>query len=161
MDAKWVIEEFANLLPLAVEWAAEQEQRILKQGVVLLPPEIADAKAVGVQQPERVRLLSVRVVPRPGNPSLRAACDVIQFLTSETRGLTLGHGILIRDDCWRDRALIAHELVHIAQYERFGGIQPFLQQYLIECLTAGYNDSPLENEARRVAAMVCPDTDGG
>ena len=158
MDAKWVIEEFANLLPLAVEWAVEQEQRILKQGIALLLPEIEDAKAVGVQQTGRVRLFPVRAVPRPENPSLRAACDAIQFLTSETRGLTLGHGILIRADCWRHRALIVHELAHTAQYERLGGIQPFLDQYLLECLTVGYNESALENEARRVAAMVCPDT---
>ena len=158
MDPESVIEQFPRLLPLAVQWAVEQEQRILSEGVELLPAEIADASAVGVHQPQRVRLLRVNVVPRPNNASLRAACDAIHFLTNETRGLTLGYGILIRDDCWRYRPLITHELVHTAQYERFGGIKPFLQQYLTECLTVGYNESPLENEARRVAAAVCVDT---
>ena len=53
----------------------------------------------------------------------------------------------MRSDCWRVRALIAHELVHVMQYERFGGILPFLRQYLSECLTIGYPEALLEQEA--------------
>ncbi|HEX4665027.1 MAG TPA: hypothetical protein VH207_00400 [Chthoniobacterales bacterium] len=53
----------------------------------------------------------------------------------------------MRSDCWRDRALVAHELAHTAQYERLGGIAPFLKQYLFECLTIGYPAAPMEQEA--------------
>jgi len=67
----------------------------------------------------------------------------------------LQYGIFIRLDCWRDRALIAHELVHTAQYERLGGILPFLRQYLFECVTIGYPEAPMEQEAIAVAARVC------
>jgi len=46
-------------------------------------------------------------------------------------------------------------LVHVAQYERSGGILPFLRRYLFECLTVGYSASPLELEAIAVTARVC------
>ena len=149
-----VIAQFDSLLPLAVKWAMEQEQRILQTGVPLLAQEILDAKAVGVRDPERVRLLAVKVIARPENPALLTACDAIDFLTSETRGLTIGYGIFVRDDCWRDRSLIAHELVHTAQYERLGGPEQFLKRYLTECLTVGYAQSPLELEAVNLAARL-------
>ena len=90
----------------------------------------------------------------PIDPQLRAAAETIHFLSPETRGLTLQYGILLRWDCWRERPLIAHELVHAAQYERLGGILPFLRQYLVECLTIGYANAPMELEAAEVAGQV-------
>ena len=154
MNRDEVIGQFQVLFPLALRWASEQEQLILEQGVVLTPEELNDAVAVGVHAADKVRLLPVSVIPRPSRPQLRAACDAIKFLTEATRGLTMGYGILVREDCWRDRILIAHELVHVAQYERLGGIEPFLRQYLSECLTVGYENSPLEQEAERTAAQL-------
>ena len=64
----------------------------LADGVSLPGEEIADAHAVGVREPNWVRLLWVEVIPRPSQPQLRAACDAIDFLTPATRGLALGHG---------------------------------------------------------------------
>jgi len=147
-----VIAQFPELFRLAAEWATTQERRILAEGVALTPNEVEDGKAVGVRDVTRVRLLAVTAIPRPDHPQLLAACDAVNFLTFATRGLTLGYGIFVRQDCWRDRDLVAHELVHTAQYERFGGIEPFLQQYLTECLTVGYENSPLELEAENRAA---------
>jgi hypothetical protein len=79
--------------------------------------------------------------------TLKTAAAAIQFLTPATRGLALRYGIFVRSDCWGDRALVAHELAHTAQYERLGGIQAFLRQYLTECLTVGYPEGPMEQEA--------------
>ena len=155
MNQESVLSQFEILLPLAAGWAAEQEQRILCDGVPLSGKEVSDACAIGVHEPNRARLLQVETIPRPTQPQLRAACDAIDFLTPATRGLTLGYGIFIRSDCWRDRSLIVHELVHVTQYERFGGILPFLRSYLYECLTVGYSASPLELEAITVAARIC------
>ena len=45
-----------------------------------------------------------------------------------------------------------HELAHVTQYDRLGGILPFLRKYLFECLTMGYESAPLELEAIAVAA---------
>src|SRR5438045_8999662 len=94
--------------------------------------EMTDAKAIGVRNPERVRLLRVDSVPVPAHPKLRAAAASINFLTAAPRGLALENGIFIRADHWRDRALIAHELVHTAQFQSLGGILPFLQTYLLQ-----------------------------
>lgn len=148
-------EQFETLLPLAAEWAAEQEERILREGVPLSEEEIADAKAVGVRDPERVRLLQVDAIPAPAHPMLRVAYDAINFLAAKPRGLTLQYGIFVRSDCRQDRHLLLHELVHTAQYERLGGILAFLRKYLFECATAGYRGAPLEQEAIDLAQRVC------
>src|SRR5437867_8322464 len=77
-------------------------------------------------------------IPVPEHPALRAAADATQLISPRTGGLTLRYGIFIRADCWNARQLIFHELVHTMQYERHGGFQQFLQQYLYECITIGY-----------------------
>ena len=154
MDRVSLLAGFETLFPLAVAWAAEEERRVLRDGVPLTAQETFDAQSLGVLQPERIRLLRVPQIPRPEEENLRAACDAIEFLGPATRGLTLGYGIFVRTDCWRDRELIAHELVHTAQYERLGGLEPFLRRYLTECLTVGYEQSPLEREAINGSARL-------
>ena len=154
MDRQFLIAHFEILLPLATKWAATVEKRILREGVPLSEQELTDAKAIGVRAPERVRLLALARVPAPRNLTLRTAAAAIQFLTPETRGLALRYGIFVRSDCWGERALVAHELVHTAQYERLGGIRPFLSQYLQECLTIGYPAAPLEQEAIVAASRL-------
>jgi hypothetical protein len=156
IDRQSLIAQFEILLPLAADWASEQEKRILREGVPLSGQEMSDAVAIGVREPQRVRLLRVEAVPMPTHPQLRAAAEAIHFLGPETRGLTLHYGILVRWDCWRERPLIAHELVHAAQYERLGGMMSFLRQYLLQCLTIGYANAPMELEAAEVADRVCP-----
>ena len=157
MDRQATIEKIEQLLPLAAEWATAQERRVLCQGVPLSKTELADARAIGVRNPERVRLLCVDSIPMPVHPMLQAAASSMQFLTGSPRGLALEYGIFVRTDQWRDRALIAHELVHTAQYQRLGGILPFLQTYIAQCATVGYPNAPLELEANATAARVCAD----
>jgi len=140
-------EQFEQLLPLAAAWAEEQETRILAAGTPLNPAHLADASRLGVIKPERVRLLAVISIPAPDDPLLRAAGEATGLISPLTAGLTLRHGIFIRGDLIEDRRLIAHELVHTAQYERFGSVAAFLRQYLSECLTVGYPTAPLEQEA--------------
>lgn len=147
MDRHFLIAHFGTLLPLAVKWATAVECRILREGVPLSEQGLSDARVLGVREPDRVRLLALARVPMPRNLTLRAAAAAIQFLTPATCGLTLRYGIFIRSDCWGDRNLVAHELAHTAQYERLGGIEAFLRQYLSECLTIGYPDAPMEQEA--------------
>lgn len=155
MDRQVTLDQLEQLLPLAAEWAADQERRVLCKGVPLSAIEMADAKAIGVRNPERVRLLRVESVPVPAHPMLRAAAASMNFLTSAPSGLALNYGIFLRADHWRDRALIAHELAHTAQYQRLGGILPFLQTYIYQCATVGYRNSPLEMEAAATAARIC------
>ena len=148
-------EEFKVLLPLAWAWAEERERMILRDGVPLSPTQTTDAKNVGVAHPEQVRLLKVTRIPMPENPALRDAAVAVELITPRTGGLTLRYGIFIRADCWDDRRLVFHELVHTSQYERLGGIQQFLRQYLFECITIGYPAAPLEQEAVTTTAKLC------
>ena len=154
MTKKAIIAQFDRLLPLAANWVQRQEKRMLRIGVPLSEKEMSDARAIGVAEPDRVRLLQLDRVPFPKDPMLKAAAGAIQFLTPATCGLTLRYGIFVRSDYWRDRALIAHELVHVMQYERLGGILPFLRDYLFQCITVGYPNAPLEREALDVAHRI-------
>jgi hypothetical protein len=155
MDRQTTLDRIEDLLPIAAQWAGEQERRVLCEGVRLNEIEVGDAKAIGVRNPERVRLLRVEMVPVPAHPMLRTAAASMNFLTAAPRGLALNYGIFVRADYWRDRALIAHELVHILQYQRLGGILPFLQTYICQCATVGYPNAPLELEAIATAARIC------
>ena len=155
MQTENLIDQLELVLPLAVEWASEQEQRILLEGEPLSGSELADANVVGVRHPERVRILPVEAIPSPSHPILKAASEQIDLLPSAPSGLTLQYGIFVRGDCRQDRHLVVHELVHTAQYERLGGILRFLRNYLFECATLGYGAAPLEQEAVEVAARIC------
>ena len=155
MDRQTTLDQLEELLPLATQWATDQERRVLCEGVRLSEIEMADAKAIGVRNPERVRLLRVQTIPVPAHPMLRSAAASINFLTAAPRGLALEYAIFVRADHWRDRALIAHELVHTAQYQRLGGILPFLQTYICQCATVGYPNAALELEAIATAERVC------
>jgi len=147
MTRQLLLSQCDKLLPLATKWAAAVETRILREGVPLSEQGLADARSLGVCKPERVRLLGLESVPTPTDLTLKTAVAAIQFLTPAIRGLALRYGIFVRSDCWCERRLIAHELVHTVQYERLGGIRPFLRQYLTECLTVGYPAAPMEQEA--------------
>ena len=148
-------EEFRQLLLLACAWAEEPEAHILKQGVGLTPDQAADAKLIGVAALAQVRLLSVDQIPVPEHPALRAAAEATHLISPLTAGLALRHGIFVRSECWGQRRLIVHELAHTAQYERLGGFQPFLEKYLWECLTVGYPDAPMEQEAIAIERRFC------
>jgi len=148
-------EQFEALLPAACEWAAEQEARILKEGVPLSEDLLFAARLIPVEHPDEVRLLSVASVPMPEDSGLRTAAEEMAVITLDTAGITFGHGIFIRSDYWGDRDLVVHELVHVSQYERLGGIAPLLRQYLHECLTVGYLKSPLEQEAAARQRRIC------
>ena len=140
-------EQFKILLPIAVAWAEEQEEIILRNGIQLTDYQIADARALRISQPDKVRLMNVASIPMPEEPLLKAAAEATHLISPLTAGLTLRYGIFIRSDCWGDRRLVIHELVHTSQYERLGGFFPFLQEYLRQCLTIGYPEAPMEQEA--------------
>jgi hypothetical protein len=138
-------------LSLACAWAEGQEQLILEQGVALTKAQMADARRIGVAAPERIRLMQVDEIPLPEDPGLHAAAKATGLLSPDSAGLTLRYGILIRSPFWGARDLVVHELVHVWQYEQFGGFSPFLRQYLWECVTLGYTKAPMEQEAQSVA----------
>jgi hypothetical protein len=144
------------VMPLACAWAEAQESVIVRDGVALTPNQIADARRIGVVAPERVRLRAVDQIPSPLHPILRFAGQKIGLISGATIGMTLRYGIFIRADHWGERRFLVHELAHTAQYERLGGFRPFLEAYLLECITPpGYPFGDLELEAKSIEYGMC------
>ncbi|MEY2482822.1 MAG: hypothetical protein QOK24_1350 [Verrucomicrobiota bacterium] len=147
---------FEHLVPLACEWAKAQEELILARGSSLGSKAAADALRVGVQDPARVRVLVVDRIPMPVDEQLAEASRQTQIITDACRGVAIGHGIIIRADAWGDRELLVHQLVHVAQCERSGGLEPFVHEYLCDRRTcANFTVGSLENEARQTAREMC------
>lgn len=143
------------LAPLACGWVYREEKRILCAGAPLTPLQLPDARRIGVAFPERVRVCAVTGVP-PLHPVFWTAAAATGILSSGITGLSLRYGIYVHAEFRDDRRLIAHELVHTAQYERLG-LRPFLEQYLLECLEPpGYPFGELEQEACRMQDEICP-----
>jgi hypothetical protein len=143
-------------LPVVCAWAKAQESVIIREGVALTPGQIDDAKRIGIKAPEKVRLRVVDHIPFPFRRVLRIAGRKIGFVPDGTIGLTLRYGIFVRADHWGERRLVVHELAHTAQYERLGGLRPFLDAYLLECMTPpGYPFGKLEQEARSIEYDLC------
>jgi Domain of unknown function (DUF4157) len=138
----------APLLLCATAWVHARQAVILRDGVALSAEQINLARALGVAAAERVRVMPADVVPMPLPQWARAAAQRTGLISAHIAGMTLGHGIVLRDDCCNDTRLLAHELAHVAQYERLGGINGFLRQYLRECVWPGYPRGALEIEAQ-------------
>lgn len=146
----------APLLLIAVLWVYGRQAAVLRAGEALTPAQREVAVAVGVVAIERVRVLHAAsvVLPLP-----QWALNLIQRITPRAGwfaqrivGMTLGYGIVIHQDCRHDLRLLAHELAHVGQYERLGGIAGFLRPYLRECVWPGYPRGALELEARAAEA---------
>jgi hypothetical protein len=152
MRASRVLVEAA--LPLASAWVAREERWILRHGVPLAPEQLADAARIGIAEPERITIALVHEIPPRLHPVLRVLAAQLGLTFSGTIGMALGHGIFLRTEYANDRALLLHELAHVAQYERLGR-RRFLRQYLHECLTQGYPLGELEAEARAVTDALC------
>jgi hypothetical protein len=148
--------EFDRLAPKACQWATAQEAYILQQGVPLTAAEMADARKAGVQDPARVRVLVVDRIPLPEDKELADAARQAQIITDASRGGAIGHGIMIRADSWKNRELLLHQLVHVAQCERSGGLESFVIEYLLDRRTSpDFSLGSLEDEARTRAREIC------
>ncbi|HEY2138987.1 MAG TPA: hypothetical protein VGH00_02835 [Chthoniobacterales bacterium] len=148
--------DFDRLAPLACEWAKNQEAYVLQHGVALAGDQIADAERAGVKDPGRVRVLVVDRIALPEEKELADAARRAQIITDSSRAVTIGYGIVVRADSWQDRELLLHQLVHVAQCERSGGLEPFVREYLLD--RRGSRDFSLgsfEDEARSLARETC------
>ncbi|PYK30788.1 MAG: hypothetical protein DME57_05905 [Verrucomicrobia bacterium] len=144
------------LLPLAYEWARGLEEFALSHGHPLGTTHAYDAHLAGVKECDRVRVLVVDRIPLPEDPALAEAARRIRIITEDTRCMGFGHALLIRADAWNDRELIVHNLVHIAQCERAGGLENWVREYLGDRTScADFTVGSLEEEARRVAHEIC------
>jgi hypothetical protein len=135
------------LVPKAIAWAQGQSHLILRSGVSLTEKGRTLAAHVGIAKPELVRILYVSELPMPEDPLLREVADATGLIGPNMAGLTLGYGIFIVER-HADVRLISHELRHVQQYESLGGIEAFMPVYLAQIAAVGYDDAPLEQDAR-------------
>jgi hypothetical protein len=147
---------FEHLLPFAYQWAKATEELTLACGAPLSSRHMADARLAGVQDCSKIRVLVVDRIPMPENRELAEAARHTGIITDDTRCVGFGHAVIIRADSWGDRELLLHNLVHIAQCERSGGLEPWVRQYIgnrRDC--AHFTIGSLEEEARRRAREIC------
>jgi len=137
-----------------VDWIACLEKEAQESGRALTPIEFNLAQRVGVAHPEEVRVLSVPRIPLPSHPRVKQLARRTGLLNADTGGLTVGYGVIVRRDCANNLRLLAHEFVHVAQYERLGKVG-FLQEYIQRIAAHGYPNAPFELEAEAKATRAC------
>ncbi len=136
-------------------WLKHHQWIVLKHGSLLNASQFEDALRVGVRHPENVRILHSDHVPIPLRRLAFLCSRTLRRYQLEPVGLCAQYGIYIKKSASGDRNILVHELVHTRQYERAGGIHPFLRQYLLDCLSHGYSASTMESEAVSAAAAIC------
>jgi len=135
------------LVPKAVQWAETHSRLILGSGRPLSEHQTQVARDVGVTSPELIRMLDVPKLPIPDDPILYQAAVATGMLGPNMVGLTLSHGIYVCQGHCTLR-LLSHEFRHVHQYEQAGSITAFLGVYLEQIVTFGYQNAPLEIDAR-------------
>jgi hypothetical protein len=148
--------ELPKLFPHVVSWITGLNKQANESGRMLNPLECDLAQKVGVARPEDIRILSVPQIPQPAHPRVREVAQQVGLLTPDTGGLTAMHAVIVRSDCVNDLRLLAHEFVHVEQYERLG-TEGFLREYIQQLATYGYQNAPFELEAEAKATKVCRD----
>ena len=138
----------SGVAPATARWAQDQERRILAEGKPLEADALEFAAGLKIENPEGLRVLEINPIPAPIPQPLLKLAESWGLPVFAPAGMTLGRGIYILHG---HSGVIRHELVHVAQYQRLGGIEPFMKQYLLECLFHGYFAAPLEQEAREVS----------
>ena len=135
------------ILPKAIEWAEAQSSFVCETGQPLNEKLLAVARRVGVVQPERIRIAEVDHLPLPEDLELRNAAFATGLFSSNTVGLTLGHGVYVCHGHHNIR-LLSHEFRHVYQYEQAGSIAEFLSIYLQQLVTVGYDHATYELDAQ-------------
>jgi hypothetical protein len=147
---------FEELLSLACQWTKEQEEFVMQHGNSLGPRHMADAILAGVKKPGRVKMLVVDRIALPDNPQLAEASKRTGIVTEDTKCMGFGYALIVRVDAWNDRELLLHNLVHIAQCERAGGLEQWCRRYLSDRNSCPkFTVGSLEEEARRFAHEIC------
>jgi hypothetical protein len=148
--------ELNFLLPMASSWVEEQESYILKNGVPLNQTIFYESQKLGIKGIKNVRILVVDEIPLPTNDILKNATTRLGFIGKDTIGIAFRYGIYVKKFHQNDEKLLIHELTHTMQYERAGGVSPFLRQYVQECIEFGYPNGFLEQEAINFANKIYP-----
>ena len=139
-----------RLTPLALQWLNETESELLGKGKALSEENITMAETVGVQHPDRVRVVILEQFPMPANDVLRIEASKYGLGSEAEGGRTMGYVIMLKKKYANERWILAHELTHVAQQERMGR-DVFIRRFIAEHEMMGYRRAPLELEANKLA----------
>jgi hypothetical protein len=171
-------DEVSQRLPTMMQWMRQMEEDILASGDPLDEFTARIAAFVGVRRPEKVRLRIYDKVPllldadgtpmdwgiSAYDPDLHEEAGQVErvsFGPEESLlplAMSTGYGIGVASrvclanygHSWRK--VVAHELVHVGQSERFESLEDFWRQVSAFKVQYGYEDSPFEVEAYKLGA---------
>ena len=87
----------------------------------------------------------VDTIPKPNFPELRKM-GLGNFIDMDVHGIAYKNTYYILPELASNLRLHFHELVHVAQWKHLGPM-PFIERYMTEIQTFGYDQSPLEKMA--------------
>ncbi|WP_414829664.1 hypothetical protein [Alteromonas sp. H39] len=137
------------LLPQYIDWAFETDKEGLASGTPLNARQLSLASDIGIQKPEKVRVVYVDEVPFPyENFALKTLGEALGFIGEGVinNAQVFGYSIYVRNGFELNRAKLAHELVHVLQIER-SSLDNVITQHFSDLAEYGYENAPLETEA--------------
>jgi hypothetical protein len=144
--------ERRQIIGMVGRWAEETEMVGLRAGIRLKGEGKLIATRAGVKSLGLVRVVYCDALPVPSNNALYQLGRQLGVFADTHIGLTIGHAVFLkRGPELRDNGILAHELMHVAQVERLGGLWGFVTTYFDQVVEKNYFDSPLEIEARKFA----------
>lgn len=145
--------QVAALLPRAVRDNRMLEARALEVGRPLNEDGIALARKLGVAHPEKVRIVVVKKISKVNTADRLVAQQPMFSAGAVIAGITAGYGIFL-DDQYADKLwVLAHELVHVGQYER-EGFEGLIERVITEQLALPGRLIPVEREAIELSSKV-------
>ncbi|WP_299010901.1 hypothetical protein [uncultured Shewanella sp.] len=139
----------ARLLPQYISWAQEIDRQGLQKGMPLSKANLELAADIGIQFPEKVRVVYVDSVPYPyEDPALKAMGESLGLIGEgiSNNAQVFGYSIYVRKGYKLDRPRMAHELVHVLQVER-SSFSEVVVQHIRDLANYDYRSAPLEVEA--------------
>ncbi len=137
------------LLPQYIDWSLATDKQGLESGVPLNARELSLAIDIGIQHPEKVRIVYVDEVPFPyENFALKTLGEALGFIGEGiiNNAQVFGYSIYVRHGYELNRPNLAHELVHVLQIERTS-LSHIITQHFSDLAEYGYDKAPLEVEA--------------
>jgi len=143
------------LIPQYVDWAYETERKGLESGIPLNSRELALAADIGIQKPEKVRIVHVEEVPFPlENFALKTLGEVLGFIGEgiTNNAQAFGYSIYVRNGYELNRP----KLAHVLQIES-SSLDQVITQHFSDIAEFGYDKAPLEVEAFKANKQYAAD----
>lgn len=142
-----VLATVASMQADVTAWYRDAERAGLAAGQPLDAGQRKLAAAVGVVDPSRVRIVRGLSWPSMKDPTvLRSLRHAYGTLPALPLASTFGYAIYLGPKVANDRPVLAHELTHVAQFERLG-MDGFVHEFLLELTLLGRANAPLERAA--------------